>query len=262
MVYGWAPDWPDGFGQFYYIVDGAAISPAGNTNLSELNDPVVNNLLTKFGNTPDNAARNALTSQIDMQVMKDAAILPGITAKNLLYRPHERGQRVRPAQLRHVRLRHAGGWGGSTSGTSTTRDCSLHQRAGDGAGARLSGRAPARASDYIRPPPDRHGLPAGRGQCLTFAIASSHPAAGRGDHLPARDRVRRPEPDDPPSRRSRSSWGWTLRLYLQYGQVPERAWSWGPAQQRHGHRLLPAALFRVLVPQPDPGVAADGQRLR
>jgi peptide/nickel transport system substrate-binding protein len=87
MVYGWAPDWPDGFGQFYYIVDGAAISPAGNTNLSELNDPVVNNLLTKFGSTADDAARNALTSQIDMQVMKDAAILPGIYAKNLLYRP-------------------------------------------------------------------------------------------------------------------------------------------------------------------------------
>jgi len=87
MVYGWAPDWPDGYGQFYFIVDGAAISPAGNTNLSELNDPVVNNLLTKFGNTPDSAARNALTSQIDMQVMKDAAILPGIYAKNLLYRP-------------------------------------------------------------------------------------------------------------------------------------------------------------------------------
>jgi peptide/nickel transport system substrate-binding protein len=87
IVYGWAPDWPDGFGQFYYIVDGAAISPAGNTNLAELNDPVVNNLLTKFGNTTDDAARNALTSQIDMQVMKDAAILPGVYAKNLLYRP-------------------------------------------------------------------------------------------------------------------------------------------------------------------------------
>ncbi len=87
IIYGWAPDWPDGYGQFYYIVDGAAISPAGNTNLSELNDPVVNNLLTKFGNTTDNAARNALTSQIDMQVMKDAAILPGVYGKSLLYRP-------------------------------------------------------------------------------------------------------------------------------------------------------------------------------
>ena len=51
MVDGWAPDWPDGYGQFYCIVDGNAISPAGNTNRSELNDPVVNNLLTKFGNT-------------------------------------------------------------------------------------------------------------------------------------------------------------------------------------------------------------------
>jgi len=87
IVYGWAPDWPDGYGQFYFIADGAAISPAGNTNLSELNDPVVNNLLTKFGNTTADASRNALTSQIDMQVMKDAAFLPGVYAKNLLYRP-------------------------------------------------------------------------------------------------------------------------------------------------------------------------------
>ena len=87
IVYGWAPDWPDGYGQFYFIADGAAISPAGNTNLSELNDPVVNNLLTEFGKTTADAARNDLTSQIDMQVMKDAAFLPGVYARNLLYRP-------------------------------------------------------------------------------------------------------------------------------------------------------------------------------
>jgi peptide/nickel transport system substrate-binding protein len=87
ILFGWAPDWPDGYGQFYYIVDGGAISPAGNTNLSELNDPVVNNLLAKFAGTTDDATRNSYTSQIDMQVMKDAAILPGLYAKSLLYRP-------------------------------------------------------------------------------------------------------------------------------------------------------------------------------
>ena len=84
--YGWAPDWPDGYGFFYYIADGSAISPAGNTNLSQLNDPVVNSLLAKMASTNDAAVRNSYTSQIDMQIMRQAAILPGVYAKSLLYR--------------------------------------------------------------------------------------------------------------------------------------------------------------------------------
>jgi peptide/nickel transport system substrate-binding protein len=84
--YGWAADWPDGWGFFYYIVDGSAISPAGNTNLAQLNDPVVNGLLAKMAATNNDATRNSYTSQIDMQVMRDAAILPGVYAKSLLYR--------------------------------------------------------------------------------------------------------------------------------------------------------------------------------
>jgi peptide/nickel transport system substrate-binding protein len=86
-LYGWAPDWPDGYGEFFYISHGKAISPAGNTNQSQLNDPVVNNLLDKMVATTDAATRNSYTSQIDMQIMKDAAILPGVYAKSLLYRP-------------------------------------------------------------------------------------------------------------------------------------------------------------------------------
>jgi peptide/nickel transport system substrate-binding protein len=85
-LYGWAPDWPDGYGEFYYISHGKAISPAGNTNQSQLNDPVVNNLLDKMASTTDAATRNSYTGQIDMQIMKDAAILPGVSAKSLLYR--------------------------------------------------------------------------------------------------------------------------------------------------------------------------------
>jgi peptide/nickel transport system substrate-binding protein len=84
--YGWAADWPDGYGFFYYISAGGAISPAGNTNLSQLNDPVVNNLLSKMASTNDATTRNSYTAQIDMQIMKDAAVLPGVYAKSLLYR--------------------------------------------------------------------------------------------------------------------------------------------------------------------------------
>jgi peptide/nickel transport system substrate-binding protein len=84
---GWAPDWPDGYGQFYYIAYGPSISPVGNQNISELNDPVVNNLLSKFAVTSDAAVRNSYTNQINMQIMKDAAFLPTVYAKALLYRP-------------------------------------------------------------------------------------------------------------------------------------------------------------------------------
>jgi peptide/nickel transport system substrate-binding protein len=83
---GWAPDWPDGYGFFDFITAGNTISPAGNYNVEELNDPIVNNDLAKMAVTNDQTARNAYTSQIDMQVMKDAGILPEVYAKSLLYR--------------------------------------------------------------------------------------------------------------------------------------------------------------------------------
>ena len=85
-VGGWAPDWPDGYGMLYYLTAGPAIQAAGNTNVGELNDPVVNNLFDKAVATTDPAARNQIWSQIDRQVMSDAVILPGVYAKSLLYR--------------------------------------------------------------------------------------------------------------------------------------------------------------------------------
>ena len=86
---GWEADWPDGYGFFQYITNGNAIAPAGNYNVAELNDPVVNNLLGKFGTTTSAVTRNSYTSQIDMEVMKQAVILPEVYAKSLLYRnPH------------------------------------------------------------------------------------------------------------------------------------------------------------------------------
>jgi peptide/nickel transport system substrate-binding protein len=83
---GWAPDWPDGYGFFYYITDSATIAPTGNYNVEELNDPLVNSDLSKMAATNDATTRNSYTSQIDMQVMKQAAILPEVYAKSLIYR--------------------------------------------------------------------------------------------------------------------------------------------------------------------------------
>ncbi len=83
---GWAPDWPDGYGFFDFISAANTIGAAGNTNIEELNDPVVNSDLNKFASVTNATLRNSYTSQIDMQIMKDAGILPEVYAKSLLYR--------------------------------------------------------------------------------------------------------------------------------------------------------------------------------
>ena len=83
---GWGADWPNGFGFLDELVDGNTIAPTGNTNIAEENNPVVNNLFTESSKL-SGAARTAVWSQIDEQVMKDAVILPMVYQKVLLYRP-------------------------------------------------------------------------------------------------------------------------------------------------------------------------------
>jgi peptide/nickel transport system substrate-binding protein len=85
----WGADWPDGYGFLYNLVAGSAIAPAGNSNISELDDPAVDNMFTTALATASPAARTRIWSRIDRQVMSDAAILPGVYTKVLLYRnPH------------------------------------------------------------------------------------------------------------------------------------------------------------------------------
>jgi peptide/nickel transport system substrate-binding protein len=83
---GWAADWPDGYGFLDEISNGNTIVPAGNTNIEELNDPVVNNLFTSSTKAASTSAELAIWPQIDKEIMKDAAILPEVYAKSLLYR--------------------------------------------------------------------------------------------------------------------------------------------------------------------------------
>jgi peptide/nickel transport system substrate-binding protein len=84
---GWGPDWPDAWGWFQSLVAGDAIASAGNTNIGELNDPVVNNYLDRM-QAPgvSQSDKNTIANQIDVQVMKDAVMLPAVYAKALLYR--------------------------------------------------------------------------------------------------------------------------------------------------------------------------------
>ena len=83
---GWGADWPNGFGFLDELANGNAIVSTGNVNIEELSDPVINNLFAKSA-TVTGAARTAIWSQVDEQLMKDAGILPLIYAKALLYRP-------------------------------------------------------------------------------------------------------------------------------------------------------------------------------
>jgi peptide/nickel transport system substrate-binding protein len=83
---GWGPDWPDAYGWGWALFDGKAIVPAGNANIGELNDPVVNKAFLQMEAASSQAQRNTISQQIDMQVMKDAVLLPAVYAKALLYR--------------------------------------------------------------------------------------------------------------------------------------------------------------------------------
>jgi peptide/nickel transport system substrate-binding protein len=83
---GWGADWPNGFGFLDELSNGNSIAPTGNTNISSLSDPVVNSDFAK-SSTLTGAARTAIWSTIDKQIMGDAAIVPLIYAKALLYRP-------------------------------------------------------------------------------------------------------------------------------------------------------------------------------
>ncbi|GAB3664025.1 ABC transporter substrate-binding protein [Actinocorallia lasiicapitis] len=83
----WGADWPSGFGFLQQILDGAAIKPAGNTNLSETNNKTVNDLFTSSTQETDTTKRNDMYAQIDKTVMESGDLVPFTYANQLLYRP-------------------------------------------------------------------------------------------------------------------------------------------------------------------------------
>jgi len=86
-VYGWAADWPDGYGFLAQIVDSRVIKAVGgNTNLG-IKVPAVDALLDKALASTDASAREPIWGQIDKDVMENAFVLPGVWAKGLFFRP-------------------------------------------------------------------------------------------------------------------------------------------------------------------------------
>ncbi|MER7583000.1 ABC transporter substrate-binding protein [Kitasatospora sp. NPDC097691] len=87
MMMQWGADWPTGYGFLQQIVDGRAIKPSGNSNLSQLDDPAVNKLIDDAAVNPDKAAREKIYGDIDKKVMDQAVIVPLTYFKVFLYRP-------------------------------------------------------------------------------------------------------------------------------------------------------------------------------
>ncbi|WP_030611179.1 ABC transporter substrate-binding protein [Streptomyces fulvoviolaceus] len=83
----WGADWPSGYGFLQQILHGDAIGASGNTNLSYLDDKVINETLEKAIATEDETERNSLYAEIDKRAMDLAAIVPLAYFKVLLYRP-------------------------------------------------------------------------------------------------------------------------------------------------------------------------------
>jgi peptide/nickel transport system substrate-binding protein len=83
---GWGADWPNGFGFLDSLIAGNTIVATGNTNISEENNPAINNLFTQSSKLTG-VARTAVWSQIDQLAMRDAVILPMVYQKVLLFRP-------------------------------------------------------------------------------------------------------------------------------------------------------------------------------
>ena len=104
--YGWAAGLAGRLGFFYYIVGRQGDQPGGQHQPVPAERPEGERPAQQDGAHQHRLGqRNAYTSQIDMQVMKDAAILPGVYAKSLLYRQPGLDQRLCPALLRDVQLR-------------------------------------------------------------------------------------------------------------------------------------------------------------
>ena len=84
----WGADWPDVYGDLDQVVTSDGIhSGGGSVNLGDYNSPQVSQLFAQYLGTTDATARNKIGTQIDQQVMNDAALVPLVYNKALVYHP-------------------------------------------------------------------------------------------------------------------------------------------------------------------------------
>jgi peptide/nickel transport system substrate-binding protein len=83
-ITGWCPDWPSGATFLPPLFDGRNITPKGNTNLSQLNDPGVNAKIDEISKLTDVQAANKAYGELDKQIMELAPIVPLLYEKVLM----------------------------------------------------------------------------------------------------------------------------------------------------------------------------------
>jgi peptide/nickel transport system substrate-binding protein len=81
----WAADYPTGYG-FLSPITGD-VPKTGNHNVMELRDPAVRRLLDQGLATADPARRTQAWAAADRQVMEDAALVPLLAERTVVYRP-------------------------------------------------------------------------------------------------------------------------------------------------------------------------------
>ncbi|WP_019633845.1 ABC transporter substrate-binding protein [Actinomadura atramentaria] len=86
-TFGWLSDWPTGYGFLWALTDSRAILPSGNINISEIKDAQIDKWWDESLTQTDPAARAKLYNQIDDRFRAEAAVMPNVYAKSLLFRP-------------------------------------------------------------------------------------------------------------------------------------------------------------------------------
>jgi peptide/nickel transport system substrate-binding protein len=72
----WIADWPSGSSVIAQLFDGRIISPSGNSNRAQLNDPAINAGIDAAYKEPDNTKAQKLWGDLDEKVQQDAAVIP------------------------------------------------------------------------------------------------------------------------------------------------------------------------------------------
>ncbi|WP_017241259.1 ABC transporter substrate-binding protein [Streptomyces sp. SS] len=86
VMFGWAADFPDGYGFLQQIADSRAIKETGNQNLGELASPQIDALLDTGAATRDDKERARIWAAVDRAAMDEAVMCPYMYVKSVVFR--------------------------------------------------------------------------------------------------------------------------------------------------------------------------------
>lgn len=86
VLEGWSADFPTGYGFLDQLIDGRAIKAAGNYNVTELNNPAIQDLINQATASTDPTKAADIWKQIDKKVMETSTYVPFTFDKALNYR--------------------------------------------------------------------------------------------------------------------------------------------------------------------------------